>query len=186
MERNKWETAIRCLEIALHPNTGDDEIVAAANGFRRIARGTPLSELYTEMAASGDRSVVDLDAARWQAKFERANQENFELRLQVKFEEQSRALADRRLRRADREIDELRDRLAVAHDRIGTLEEQLDAMRERLRPSRAAAKSDARQPTSLSNVMPFRTVLDAAKQRDGHWEPDTAPAAARSRAPWTA
>ena len=51
MERNRWEIAIRCLEIALHPNTSDEEVIAAVNGFRRTAEGTPLRELCRTLAA---------------------------------------------------------------------------------------------------------------------------------------
>lgn len=50
MERNKWETAIRCLEIALHPNTGDDEVIAAVNGFRRTADGRRLRDICAAVA----------------------------------------------------------------------------------------------------------------------------------------
>src|ERR1700676_2216332 len=32
MERNRWETAIRCLEVALLPNPTDDEVIAGVNG----------------------------------------------------------------------------------------------------------------------------------------------------------
>ena len=28
MERNRWERAIRCLEIAVHPHTADEEVIA--------------------------------------------------------------------------------------------------------------------------------------------------------------
>ena len=41
------------LEIAVHPNTGNDEVVAAVNGFRRTAEATPLSQICREYAASG-------------------------------------------------------------------------------------------------------------------------------------
>ena len=50
MQRNRWETAIRCLEIAVHPNTTDEEIVAAVNGFRRTVESTPLRQLCREFA----------------------------------------------------------------------------------------------------------------------------------------
>ena len=40
MERNRWETALRCLEIAVHPGTSDEEVLAAIRGFRRTAGGT--------------------------------------------------------------------------------------------------------------------------------------------------
>jgi len=43
MERNRWEGAIRCLELALHPNTADAEVIAGVNGFRCAAAGIPRS-----------------------------------------------------------------------------------------------------------------------------------------------
>ena len=82
MERNKWEIAIRCLEVALHPNTSDDEVVAAVNGFRRTARGKPLSQICSEFAS---RDVVGRSALaeEWQEKFDRLSRENLDLRHEV-------------------------------------------------------------------------------------------------------
>jgi hypothetical protein len=62
MERNRWETAIRCLEVALHPNTADDEVIAGVNGFRRTADGTRLRDICAELAGNagdGGGAVVD-------------------------------------------------------------------------------------------------------------------------------
>ena len=67
MQRNRWETAIRCLEIAAHPNTNDEEVIAAINGFRRTADGTPLSRLCREFAKTG----LDGEAPEWQDRLDR-------------------------------------------------------------------------------------------------------------------
>src|SRR5580704_6075898 len=90
MDRNKWETAIRCLEIALHPNTSDDEVIAGVNGFRRTADGTPLSAVCREFARKGaDESPV---------------RENLELRRRLEREHEGQLDALRRLREAERVI----------------------------------------------------------------------------------
>ncbi|HEY7990010.1 MAG TPA: hypothetical protein VID77_01360 [Stellaceae bacterium] len=201
MQRNKIETAIRCLEVALHPNTSDEEILAAVAGFRRTAAGTPLSELCLDLQ-QGNGGARDLDAARLEAKCERLNQENFDLRLKVKFEEDSRALATRRLRRAERQIDELNDRLAVSHDRTGALEHQLEELRTAycdLNGRTVRPRIEPEQP-ARRKIGAFRDVLGAAKMRDGFADnvvsfrpaaPDRREAGAprvvsASRAPWTA
>lgn len=200
MQRNKIETAIRCLEVALHPNTSDEEILAAVAGFRRTAAGTPLGELCLDLAQGND-GVRDFDAARLEAKCERLNQENFDLRLKVKFEEDSRVLAANRLRRAERQIDELNDRLAVAHKRTGALEHQLEELRGAYRDlnGRAVRKRPETEQPARRAVASFRDVLGAATARDGLGanvvslrpaaSERAAPApriASGSRAPWTA
>lgn len=48
------EMAIRCLEVALHPATGDNEAMASVFGFRRKAKGTPLSDICIELYARGE------------------------------------------------------------------------------------------------------------------------------------
>jgi hypothetical protein len=73
MERNRWDTAIRCLEIALHPNTSDDEVLAGVNGFRRTADGTPLSQVCSEFAGG---SCDGGDLAEWKGQLDRLNHEN--------------------------------------------------------------------------------------------------------------
>jgi hypothetical protein len=77
MERNRWDRAIRCLEIALHPNTEDDEIIAGVNGFRRTADGTPLSEICHEFAL-GDKDVRGPAGTQveWKERIHSASLEN--------------------------------------------------------------------------------------------------------------
>src|SRR5262245_32450533 len=71
MERNRWETAIRCLEIAVHPNTSDEEALAAIRGFRRTARDVPMSQL--------SRAFPDTAPAHLLDRLDQLNQENREL-----------------------------------------------------------------------------------------------------------
>jgi hypothetical protein len=208
MERNKWEKAIRCLEIALHPNTGDDEVVAAVNGFRRIAAGTPLSDLYMEFAAQDSGRVPNLDAARWRAKFDQLNKENFDLRLKLAFDESSRAIADRRLWQAERQIDELSDELLTAQHRADEAERQFADLRATYR---AMPNGSNQYQTELATraappprrpVSPFQELLTAAWERTdqannvvtfrpaaperGRENDTAARSASTSRAPWTA
>jgi len=201
MQRNKLETAIRCLEVALHPNTSDEEILAAVAGFRRTAAGTPLGELCLGLA-QGNGAVRNLDMARLEAKCERLNQENFDLRLKVKFEEEGRALAARRLRRAERQIEEMSDRLAVSHDRTGALEHQLEELRNAYRDLNSRAirpRMEQPQQKMPRAAASFREVLGAVAERETLGanivsfrpaSPERAPAAPRvmsgARAPWTA
>jgi hypothetical protein len=97
MERNKWETAVHCLEIALHPNTKDDEIIAAVNGFRRTADGTPLSEVCIEFVGRGHRSHVPVaDPVGWGEAIDRLTRENLALRRKLEVAETSQTATDRR------------------------------------------------------------------------------------------
>ena len=111
MERNKWETAIRCLEIALHPNTGDDEIIAAVNGFRRTAEGTPLSQVCVEFSCGG---VPLADLAQLKDMLDRLNRENLELRRKLSVEEAAQANTASRLDAACRRIYELTEEASSA------------------------------------------------------------------------
>jgi len=53
MERHRWGTALRCLEIAIHPNPTDAEIDRRRHeGFRRSACKTPLAQLSREFAGA--------------------------------------------------------------------------------------------------------------------------------------
>ena len=84
MERNRWETAIRCLEVAVHPGTSDDEAIAAVNGFRRTAEGTPLARICAEFACGG---VPLADLSQLKDMLDRLNRENLELRRKLAVEE---------------------------------------------------------------------------------------------------
>ena len=111
MERNRWETAIRCLEVAVHPNTRDDEIVAAVNGFRRTVEGLPLSQVCIEFACGG---VPLAELANMKETLERLQHENRELRRRLTVEETAQAEAAQRLDAAYRRIYELTEEAASA------------------------------------------------------------------------
>jgi len=111
MERNRWETAIRCLEVAVHPNTSDDEVVAAVNGFRRTADGTALSQVCIEFSCGG---VPLADLAQLKDTLARLNRENLDLRRKLAVEEAAQVGAARRLDEAYRRIYELSEAAASA------------------------------------------------------------------------
>jgi hypothetical protein len=111
MERNRWETAIRCLEVAVHPNTRDDEIVAAVNGFRRTAEGVPLGQVCIEFACGG---VPLAELAAMTENLDRLRRENLELRRKLIVYEAAQGEAAGRLDVAHRRIYELTEEAAAA------------------------------------------------------------------------
>lgn len=152
MERNKWETAIRCLEVATHPNTSDDEVVAAINGFRRTAEGAPLSRICIEVACGG---LSPTDLAHLKDMLERLNRDNLELRRKLAVEEAAQANSERRLDAAYRRIHEL-TREAMAAQRVAeATEREFEAFR--------AAYAQALETVKQSNV-DLRWALDVAKR----------------------
>jgi hypothetical protein len=175
MERNRWETAIRCLEVALHPNTTDDEVIAGVNGFRRTADGTPLSEMCRKLAG-GHRG-------------DNLSQENLDLRHRLEREQASQFAALRRLHEAEQLIHDLSEeiraeqqnfaefRAATAQLVDGLKDENFD-LRDALEAARVAAARQARKAS------PFRDLLTAALNGEGvNSLPGLAPA---PRHPWTA
>jgi len=158
--RNKWETATRCLEVALHPNTSDDEVIAAVNGFRRTANGTPLRQVCIELAGG---SYDGRGRVEWKEKFDRLNRENLDLRHD-----------------AEKRICELSDELLAAQRRAGAAEQRLADVRSTLddlnhenldlrraleEARRVAAERQAKEATP-----PFRKFLDAARLRTDQGE----------------
>jgi hypothetical protein len=179
MERNRWESAIRCLELALHPNTADAEVIAGVNGFRRAAAGAPLGEVCREFA--GAATVGD-----------DLSQENLDLRRRLEHQRASQEAALARLREAERVIHGLSEdiraeqqnfadfRSASARIVDGLRDENFD-LRGALEQARLASIRPARQETS-----PYREFLTSALLREGQTalapaSPDPAP-----RHPWTA
>ena len=185
MERNRWESAIRCLELALHPHTADAEVIAGVNGFRRAAAGTPLVEVcrdYAGAAPAGD-SLAD---------------ENLDLRRRLEREQASQEEALARLRDAERVIRGLSEdiraeqhsfaafRSASARIVDGLRDENFD-LRGALEQARLAADRPAPRHPS-----PFRDLLTGVLLREGQ----PAPVAARAppapiavlapRHPWVA
>jgi hypothetical protein len=126
MERNRWETAVRCLEVALHPNTRDDEVVAAVNGFRRIANGTPLSEVCAEFVSKdygvlgpvgypvGSRKIVD-----WQYR------ENLDLKRRLEVAEAGQIVTVRRLHETEQRLQDLGEALVGAKRQAEAAKQQL-------------------------------------------------------------
>lgn len=186
MERNKWETAIRCLEVALHPHTDDREVIAAVNGFRRTADGTPLSEVCRAFAAvADDGNDRTAETTKWRAKFDRLNRRTIDLRLKLDAE-------TARLRETERRIDELQTELVAARRHAADAEQELADVRGAYRDRPEAAdvatpRADA-APQLRPAFSPFHDVLAAARQRAGDPEPAIVRGAAapRPRAPWTA
>ena len=143
MVRNKSETAIRCLEIALHPGTGDEETLAAVKGYRRTAGDVPLSEMLRDFSAPApaepERSV---EAERWRAKFVKSRRDYMELR--------------RRLTEERRERVATTHRLSEAESRIRALGEELHSARRPPSPSFRDILAAARDGRSLNIPAPAR------------------------------
>jgi hypothetical protein len=134
MERNKWEIAIRCLEVALHPNTGDEEVIAAGNGFRRTAGGTALTEMVAALAGP--------PSARRLAKLTQVN----------------RDLA-KRLDAAAQKIASLEAKTLAAQARAVHAEKQFTE----LRAAHAALVEQRRAPRPIAPArLPFQEMLAAA------------------------
>jgi hypothetical protein len=198
MERNRWDTAIRCLEIAVHPNTSNEEIIAAINGFRRTADNAPLSQVCRELAGAGaaaPRAPTVPEAGK--QTLDRLTRENLELRQKVEAIEDSRTAALRRLGEAEQRADEIGSELVAAEQRADVAEQRLAGFRGTygqsagasrhenfdLRHALADARRNLTQPLH-EPVRPFQTVLNAALQRPEQIQA-TAPTSA-ARHPWTA
>jgi hypothetical protein len=152
MERSRWETAIRCLEVAVHPNTSDDELIAAVNGFRRTVEGVPLSQVCVEFACA----VGTLgDPAQMKDTLQHLNRENLELRRKLAVEEAAQASSEHRLDAAYRRIHELTREATAAQRVAAAIEREFEAFR--------AAYAQALDTIKRSNV-DLRGALDAAKR----------------------
>jgi hypothetical protein len=154
MERNKWEIAIRCLEVALHPNTSDDEVVAAVNGFRRTARGKPLSQICSEFSSKDDPGHSAL-AAGWREKHDRLSRENLDLRHEV----------ERRTRDGNKELAAAYRRAGAAELRLAELQATVTDLGEENRDLRRALEQARHIPVAPAAprvTSPFRDILAAA------------------------
>jgi TolA-binding protein len=161
VERNRWETAIRCLEIALHPRTSDDEVIAAVNGFRRTADGTPLREVCAEFAAMSAAGAASAEADTLQ-------RENLEMQGRLARHRAAHVDTLRRLHEAERHIRELSEeiraekqnfedfRTASARVVEGLKDENFD-----LREALEQVRPTVREPAA-SGAQPFRDFLTAA------------------------
>jgi hypothetical protein len=174
MERNRWEKAIRCLEVALHPNTGDDEVIAGVNGFRRTADGTRLRDICAELAGkAGDGGSPIADPAQTAALKQLRDAERRIHELSAEIQAAERSFADFRSASAQL-LDGLKDE---NFDLRGALEQ---ARRTTMPPAGPVAS-------------PFRELLAAARLRDGQEDAAGAPGPSETptagpgpRHPWTA
>jgi hypothetical protein len=178
MERHRWETAIRCLEIAVHPNTGDDEVIAAVNGFRRTADGLPLSQVCTEFARGGPHPA---EPAQMKDALDQLQRENRELRRQLAVEKAAQAEAAQRLETAYRRIYELTEEAARAQRQAQAAEREFEDFRaayaEVLRGVQHndfarrwgldEANSGMADKLSTMPRRPFSAVLAEARAMDG-------------------
>jgi septal ring factor EnvC (AmiA/AmiB activator) len=192
MERNRWETAIRCLEIAVHPGTDDREVVAAINGFRRTAHNAPLHQLCREFAG-----VPSTNTSAAADELQRLARENLVLRQKLEEADTSRKAILQRLHDAEQRSDEIGEELLAAEQRADAAERRLAEFRgaygrisgslshenDDLRQALAKARRNLAQPIH-EPVAPFQAALNAALQR-----PDQPPAGqptAIASHPWTA
>jgi len=190
MERNRWETAIRCLEIAVHPNTDDREIVAAVNGFRRTATGLSLRQLFQ----GSDCAAPTISAAD---ELRRLARENYALRQKIDDIEGRRATLLKRLHDAEQRAGALSDELLAAARRADAAEQRLAEFRGAyshiasdldnenfdLRRALQEARRNLAQPIH-EPVAPFQATLKAALQGTP-MAPPGAPATSIV-SPWTA
>jgi hypothetical protein len=179
MERNRWETAIRCLEIAVHPHTAEEEVIAAVNGFRRTANGTPLIRVCREFAG--------LAPPASSAELDRLRRENLELRRKFEEAENGRVAALRRAeaaeqnaRAAEHRADAAEERLAEFQGAYGRISGGLSHENADLRRALAEARRNLAQPIH-EPVRPFQNMLNTALGR-----PDQTPSTPALSHPWTA
>lgn len=198
MERNRWATAIRCLEIALHPNTSDDEVLAAVNGYRRTAGNAPLSEVCTGFV---QESAQAADLAEWTARFARLSRENLELRRRLDLATTQRLDKAGQADGIAQRLHEIGEQLHAAQRRAALAEQRLDDARDAyaqvtdglkqeiagLRGALAEARNVRLARASAADLTPlFSDFLTAAQQggdRPRLIQPAPEPA---MRSPWTA
>jgi len=157
MERNKWETAIRCLEVALHPNTSDDEVIAGVNGYRRTTGGAPLGEVV-EVLAGQERDA-------------RLGREIHALRRQVASHEAVEAETLRRLHEAQRLIDALSAEIDAEKQSFAAFRaassQIVDELRDENFDLRGALENTRRSVAAPRPASPFQAMLSQARARNG-------------------
>jgi len=187
MERNRWETAIRCLEIAVHPNTSDEEVIAAINGFRRTAGRTSLAQLCRELGTAPGHLLSRLD---------QLHRTNLALRCKVEETEARRFAAAQELKSAQQRAQELGEELLAAEHRADVAEQRLAEFQgaygrisgglrgenDDLRRALTEARHNLTQPIH-EPVRPFQKALNAALQR---LDTPPSPSAPAANWPWTA
>jgi septal ring factor EnvC (AmiA/AmiB activator) len=168
MERNKWETALRCLEVALHPNTGDDEVIAAVNGFRRTADGRGLRDICAMLAGPQPAGATILQTAELAA----LRAESRDLRNRLAAAEQARAGGTEQLHAAVEELAQLRDELRAARDAAAASERRFAEFRQgQNKFSDRLARENAELRRTLETARPaapsFGTALASALGQPG-------------------
>jgi hypothetical protein len=190
MERNRWTTALRCLEVAVHPNTSDDEVLAAVNGFRRTAGTTPLTEICGGVT-QGDTHVTEL--AEWTKRFVRLSRENLELRRrldttrqiteterQLSQANEELAATQRRARLAEQRLDDARDAYAQVTD---GLKHEIAGLRAALEQARNAGLAHRNLAEPTPHFSDFLTAAQQGTEHPRFIQPMPEPA---TRSPWTA
>ncbi|MGH7095656.1 MAG: hypothetical protein ACREFB_19250 [Stellaceae bacterium] len=199
MERNSCDTAFRCLEVAVHPNTGDQEALAAIAGYRRTAGGASLADLCLQFAHDADPAASDERA-------ERLDHENRLLRRELGRAKAGEIAALHRAEAAEQRVSDRDAELHAAQQRADAAEERFaeaafahdeitDGLRHAIFDLRSALHRTHRQnPHAYDGVgaPSFREVLAAV--RDGAPPPRAGaryPMAAEglsqlSRSPWIA
>jgi hypothetical protein len=142
MERNRWETAIRCLEVALHPNTSDNEVIAAVNGFRRTADRSPLREICVEFVGAATRDPAFYAIERSKA-IDRLRQENRDIRSKLDAEERARISDAERLREMAEQVRSLEEALGAARQREDALSQAMTEQVHNLQEALAAARRES-------------------------------------------
>jgi hypothetical protein len=161
MERNKWETAIRCLEVAVHPHTSDDEVVAAVNGFRRTADGTPLSDVCIEFAAAEHDGR---DPAATAEEIGGLSEENLDLRRKLARQQAGHVAALRRLHEAERLIHDLSAEIRAEEQSFADFRAASALVVEGLKDENLDLRGALEQArlTAERSEAPFRDFLAAA------------------------
>jgi hypothetical protein len=167
MDKDRSDAALRCLEMALHPNTGDDEAVAGIYAFRRLAAGRSVGDLLRQFARTGRE-----DPAR---QINRLAEENRRLRHQLESSESGRSAATRLSAQTLRQLSALREELRQALERAEAAErrecEARAAYSEAIRVLQAELaelrriEGTRREPIPVPTALPqFRALLTAAAQ----------------------
>ena len=174
MERQKLRTVMRCLEIALHPNTRDEEIVAAVHGFRRTVGTASFPEICLEFARTNDPQGC---APEWHQQLHRLGRENLALQRDIEALRNLESLTGSRISEANERIRELEDELDAARRRARDAEKQTaevkaayrtvtDELRRQIvelhRPNRSPASAQAATPSPVEATS-FAALLKAAR-----------------------
>jgi chromosome segregation ATPase len=173
MDRKRSETALRCLEIALHPKTDDKEAIAAIHAFRRTAAGASLRQIYARLSG-GDASSARRDQPLvWRRIIDRLSRENREFRNRLETHAKTDAALAARLCQAEQRAFDLSEKLAAAQRSAveaererAELKSALVAICQQNNGLRTALDHSTRsEPSVKLATPPFRALLAAAQSR---------------------